>query len=189
LIAYTKWDAYYLRLCRAVASNSSCLSRKIGAILVQDKSIISTGYNGPPRGIPRCDKRWGVDTCLPEMPKCEEQEGIDTCSPVIPECEKDDDGRCPRRVLNYPSGKGLEICIAGHAERNALINAARNGICTKGTIMYMDCPISCKDCLIEIINAGVEEIVVTTLDYYDPASKYLVEHSGIKVRTFTGETL
>lgn len=48
------WDKYYLNICNAVASKSPCLSRQIGAILVRDKSVISTGYNGPARGIPHC---------------------------------------------------------------------------------------------------------------------------------------
>jgi len=49
-----KWDLYFHSICIAVASKSPCLSRKIGAILVRDHSIVSTGYNGPPRGVPHC---------------------------------------------------------------------------------------------------------------------------------------
>lgn len=48
------WDKYFLGICRAVSAKSPCLSRQIGAILVRDKSIISTGYNGPARGFPHC---------------------------------------------------------------------------------------------------------------------------------------
>ena len=48
------WDSYFYTVCQSVASKSSCLSRQIGAILVRDHSIISTGYNGPPRGVPHC---------------------------------------------------------------------------------------------------------------------------------------
>lgn len=50
----SRWDEYYLQICESVASKSPCLSRQIGAILVRDQSIISTGYNGPPRGFPHC---------------------------------------------------------------------------------------------------------------------------------------
>lgn len=50
-----KWDSYFHSICQALASNSPCLSRQIGAVLVRDKSIISTGYNGPPRNHPHCD--------------------------------------------------------------------------------------------------------------------------------------
>ena len=49
-----RWDPYFLDICRSVSTKSPCLSRQIGAILVRDNSIISTGYNGPPRGIPHC---------------------------------------------------------------------------------------------------------------------------------------
>jgi len=149
------WDEYYYNLCNAVASNSKCLSRKIGAIIVKDKSIISTGYNGPPRGIPQCDTRSGVD------------------------------GVCPRKKYGFASGEGLELCIAGHAERNAIVNAARHGIAVKGSIMYMSCPIPCSPCLVEIINSGIEEIVVTELSYYDKMAEYLIKESNLKVRKYT----
>jgi len=48
------WDLYFHTVCGAVSSKSPCLSRKIGAILVRDRSIVSTGYNGPARGYPHC---------------------------------------------------------------------------------------------------------------------------------------
>jgi len=48
------WDSYFSVICEAVARKSPCLSRKIGAILARDNSIVSTGYNGPPRNIPHC---------------------------------------------------------------------------------------------------------------------------------------
>ena len=50
-----KWDKYFSTICKAVASKSPCLSRQIGVVLVRDKSIISTGYNGPARGFPHCE--------------------------------------------------------------------------------------------------------------------------------------
>ena len=91
---------------------------------------------------------------------------------------------CPRYYFGFESGKGLDICIAGHAERNSLINAARVGIKTKGLKMYMNCSIPCGDCLIEIINAGIEEIICIDETYYDEKSKYLLKHSNLKVRYF-----
>ena len=76
-------------------------------------------------------------------------------------------------------------CIAGHSERNALINAAREGVLTKGSTLYCNCNIPCKDCLIEIINAGVSEIVcIDTGSFYDEVSEYLIRFSGIKIRMF-----
>lgn len=51
-----RWDTYFHTVCTAVASKSPCLSRQIGAILVRDKSIVSTGYNGPARGYKHCTR-------------------------------------------------------------------------------------------------------------------------------------
>lgn len=50
-----KWDDYFLNVCNAVGSKSPCLSRNIGCVIVRDNSIVSTGYNGPPRGYPHCE--------------------------------------------------------------------------------------------------------------------------------------
>lgn len=169
-----EWDEYYLRICDAVASNSKCLSRKIGAILVKDKSIIAQGYNGPPRGVSHCGDRYTLDA---ELQNALAKKGIDYNDPELR-------SSCPRYVLGFKSGEGLMYCCAGHAERNTLINAARNGICTKDTIMYMSCPVPCSPCLIEIINAGVSEIVVTSKDYYDLTTAYILSESGLKVRTY-----
>jgi len=49
-----RWDRYFHDICIAVSAKSPCLSRKIGTLLVRDHSIVSTGYNGPPRGYPHC---------------------------------------------------------------------------------------------------------------------------------------
>lgn len=165
------WDDYFYNICRQVARNSKCFSRRIGCVLVYDKSIISTGYNGPPRGLPKCDFRWKLDHNLNTKIKniCDESEFT---------------GICPRKMLGYKSGEGLDICVAGHAERNTLINAARNGIRTKGTTLYVTTGIPCKDCLIEIINAGVREIVVVSLKVYDEQSMYLISNSDLDVRFY-----
>ena len=48
------WDEYFLRITREVAGRSTCLRRQVGAILVRDKRILTTGYNGAPRGLPHC---------------------------------------------------------------------------------------------------------------------------------------
>jgi len=48
------WDAYFMRIARAVSTRSTCLRRKVGAVLVLDKRILATGYNGSPSGLPHC---------------------------------------------------------------------------------------------------------------------------------------
>ena len=49
------WTEYFLDIARAVGRRSTCLRRKYGAIIVKDKIIISTGYNGAPRGEANCN--------------------------------------------------------------------------------------------------------------------------------------
>ncbi|MEA1961405.1 MAG: cytidine/deoxycytidylate deaminase family protein [Bacillota bacterium] len=48
------WDDYFLDLADLVASRSTCLRRHVGAVLVKNERIISTGYNGAPRGLKHC---------------------------------------------------------------------------------------------------------------------------------------
>jgi len=168
----SNWDSYFLDVCNVVAKNSKCLSRQIGAILVRDKRIISEGYNGPPQGVPHCGERWQCDDGL------KKEWAVHTSYPIAAS------NVCPRQLLGYKSGEGLEWCIAGHAERNALISAAYNGIATKGATLYMDCGIPCTPCLVEIINAGITEIVVAKLTYYDKMAKWICDHSDLKVRTY-----
>ncbi|MCD8200233.1 MAG: cytidine/deoxycytidylate deaminase family protein [Coriobacteriaceae bacterium] len=48
------WDEYFMDLAEHVASRSTCLRRKVGAVLVRDKRIVATGYNGGPTGLAHC---------------------------------------------------------------------------------------------------------------------------------------
>ncbi|UNC93669.1 deoxycytidylate deaminase [Candidatus Contubernalis alkaliaceticus] len=50
------WDAYFLEVAQVVSTRSNCLRRRVGAIIVKDKRILSTGYNGPPTGMKHCDQ-------------------------------------------------------------------------------------------------------------------------------------
>ncbi len=49
------WDEYFMRMAYLAATRSTCLRRKVGAIIVKDNRAISTGYNGPPAGLAHCD--------------------------------------------------------------------------------------------------------------------------------------
>jgi len=184
-----KNDKWFLEGCKWVASNSKCLSRKIGAIIIRDNRIISTGYNGPPIGLPHCSERFNIDLhvnkvdkyLMREMNSFAEQRKVN-----FEELLKQamDSKTCPRQVLGYKSGEGLHLCIAGHAERNAIVNAARLGHKVKGCKMYMDCPVPCTPCLIEIINAGIEEIIITEFGYYDSMAEWIINNSNLKVRVY-----
>ena len=202
------WDEYFYNFCVTAASNSKCLSRKIGAVIVRDKTILSTGYNGPPRGVMTCDKRWLHDPEIrKEFNKRVTEKGrsdkvLEETSFLVqgkvemntPHGEKsrwskEFKGICPRYVKNmgYGSGQGLEWCVAGHAERNAIVNAARMGMPElKGCSIYMSCGVPCTPCLIEIINAGIEEIICTEISFYafDRSCKYLLDNSDVKIRKF-----
>jgi dCMP deaminase len=48
------WDEYFAKISRQVAERSTCLRRKVGAVLVRDKRILATGYNGAPSGVKHC---------------------------------------------------------------------------------------------------------------------------------------
>ena len=50
------WDDYFMEITRLVAKRSTCLRRQVGAVIVRDKRILTTGYNGAPRGLPHCSE-------------------------------------------------------------------------------------------------------------------------------------
>ncbi len=71
-------DDYYLNIAKAVSARSTCLRRKFGAIIVRDDSIVSTGYNGPARGVVNC-----MDVgCLKNETDAPEFERYDLCTAV-----------------------------------------------------------------------------------------------------------
>lgn len=54
-----QWDDYFMEIVEVVAKRSTCLRRKVGCILVRDRRILATGYNGPPKGITHCGDMGG----------------------------------------------------------------------------------------------------------------------------------
>jgi len=56
------WDTYFMRIANVVASRSKCMKRSVGAVVVNDKRIVSTGYNGTPFGTTNCNEG-GCDRC------------------------------------------------------------------------------------------------------------------------------
>ena len=72
----TDWDRYFLNIARETATRSNCVRRQHGAVVVRNRRICSTGYNGPPSGHPHCDEGacpraraetvsgWGHDNCI-----------------------------------------------------------------------------------------------------------------------------
>jgi dCMP deaminase len=50
------WEEYFMEIARLVARRSTCLRRQVGAVLVKDRNILATGYNGTPSGLRHCDE-------------------------------------------------------------------------------------------------------------------------------------
>jgi len=69
------WDEYFLELANLISSRSTCLRRKVGALLVRDKRILATGYNGAPRNLPHCSETG----CLREKLKVPSGEKHELC--------------------------------------------------------------------------------------------------------------
>ena len=139
-------DAFLMEICDVLAAQSKCRSRQIGALAVRGDRIISTGYNGPPRGFEHC--------------------GL----------------KCPRREQGYPSGEGLHLCPAVHAEANVISNAASLGHSLEGAILYLNTVVPCKACMGQLINAGIKGIVVLKMESYDRLGPEMAEQCGIYIR-------
>ncbi|MDD3492822.1 MAG: cytidine/deoxycytidylate deaminase family protein [Candidatus Thermoplasmatota archaeon] len=58
------YDQYFMEIAAIVATRSTCLRRQVGAIIVKDNHILSTGYNGPPKGLEHCDTAGCLRTTL-----------------------------------------------------------------------------------------------------------------------------
>ena len=108
------WDEYFMRIAQEVATRSTCDRKNVGAVIVRDKTILSTGYNGSVRGMPHCD----------------------------------DVGHMMEN----------DHCIATvHAEANAIIQAAKNGVALNGADIYVTAS-PCWNCFKLIANSGIKRI-------------------------------
>jgi dCMP deaminase len=109
------WDEYFMGIAQQVATRSTCDRKHVGAVIVRDRSILATGYNGSIRGLPHCDD---VGHLM-------------------------DGGHCVRTV---------------HAEANAIVQAARNGVRLAGAEIYVTAS-PCFGCFKLIANSGLCRIV------------------------------
>jgi dCMP deaminase len=62
------WDEYFLILAKLAAIRSTCIARQVGAVIVKNKRVLATGYNGPPSGSIHCIDR---GYCYPGLPNCD----------------------------------------------------------------------------------------------------------------------
>ena len=63
LVKRPTWDEYFMQMAELTAQRSTCLRRHVGAVIVQDKHVVATGYNGAPKGVAHCAEIGG---CLRE---------------------------------------------------------------------------------------------------------------------------
>ena len=95
----------------------------------------------------------------------------------IKHCE--DRGGCLRQKLYVPSGERHELCMALHAEQNAIIQAAAMGHAIEGGTIYITHQ-PCVICAKMIINSGIERIVVKE-GYPDELSLHILKEAGLEV--------
>lgn len=126
---------YYLNIAKVVASRSTCLRRKYGAIIVKDDSIISTGYNGSPRGTENCID---LNECRREKLKIPRGQCYEMCRSVHAE------QNC---IINAKRSDMLGSTLYLYG-----MNANDDSL-----IENLD---SCQLCKKMIINAGIEKVVI-----------------------------
>ncbi len=134
-------DSIFMFTAYLFALRGTCLRKKVGAVIVKDKRIISTGYVGSPPGADHCiDKGCIID---------EKTKG------------------CIRTV---------------HAEMNAIIFAAKNGIALNGASMYVTMS-PCINCAKAISVSGIKEVVYD-IKYRDTSGLKYLQENNIVVRQF-----
>jgi dCMP deaminase len=69
------WDEYFMKMAEDASMRSNCIRRKVGALIVKQRNIISTGYNGTPIGVRNCFEG-GCPRCQSDI---EPGQGYDTC--------------------------------------------------------------------------------------------------------------
>jgi dCMP deaminase len=130
------WHTYFMNIARQAATRSTCDRKHVGAVIVRDKTILSTGYNGSIRGMPHCD----------------------------------DVGHLMEN----------DHCVATvHAEANAIIQAAKNGVRIEGSELYTTAS-PCWSCFKLIANAGIRTIYYGAF-YRDPRSIEVARQLGIQL--------
>jgi dCMP deaminase len=153
------WDSYFRGIAEAVAKRADCTRRQIGAVIVRDNRIVSTGYNGAPPGAPGCRSAGACprgrhyvlsSTNRPRNPTL-----------VVLECACGGPWPCPEAVQkgsSYDTGPGS--CIALHAEQNAIMYAGRDG-CQGSTMYITDKP--CDGCERMIEASGLVRVCTPSL--------------------------
>ena len=113
------WDQYFMQLASLAARRSNCMKRRVGCVLVREKRVISTGYNGTPRNLRNCNEGG-----------CELISYFLIVRPLLTL----QGARCNAGAR---AGVDLSTCLCIHAEENALLEAGRERI-REGSTLYCD---------------------------------------------------
>lgn len=149
------WDSYFLGIADAVSARGDCTRRQVGAVLADPAThdLIETGYNGPPAGQPGC---LSAAACpRGRHYRRAEQEWTDELL-LAYWCACGNPWPCPDMVepgSSYDTGPGM--CIAIHAEANALLRAGKNA---RGAHLYLTTE-PCDGCMKLIRGAGVVRVI------------------------------
>ena len=140
-----KWDLSFMEIASMFANYSSCVKRKVGAVLVKDLRILSTGYNGTPSGLCNCDEVFKNPTDLKN-------------------------GTLPNgiKITHHDFAEQFEI----HAEQNCLSFAAKNGVSTKDCTLYITTA-PCVNCAKIIIASGIKKVIYNEIYKNDYGLKLL----------------
>jgi dCMP deaminase len=142
-------DQYYLSIAKACAQRSTCLRRKFGAVIVKDDRIVSTGYNGAPRGVTNCSD---IGECPRNAAGCEPGDGYQLCPAVHAE-QNSLIAAAPGDML------GATMYISGVDANDYLPNCE-----------------PCVLCKRMIVNAGVEWVIIPVLANVDNIETILVSN-------------
>lgn len=169
-------------------NNKACQSRQIGSIIASaDNRILAEGYNGALEKCPHSDSEEWTQFLWENVLTDTEKLPFFSCQQFSQACE----GKCPRKVLNISSGERMEICPCSHSERNAIFNAARQGISVKEASIFCWCGIPCHECSIGIVQAGIKKVYCLKQDGpdYSPTSRKMFQMAGIEVIELDPNTL
>ena len=126
-------DEYFMEMAQLIAKRSTCLRRRVGAVLVKDKRVLSTGYNGSPKGTKHCEE----EGCIREQMKIPRGERYELCRSVHAE---------------------QNAIIA--APREQMLGATLYMACTLPDGTLQAGTNSCMMCKRTILNAGISTVVV-----------------------------
>lgn len=157
----------FLNIARLIASESKCVSWQVGAVIVKDDRIISTGYNGTRSGAENC-----CDHSLKQGWMYTRPNG---CSILRQEF----------RENHSIWSKKNEI----HAELNAILFAAKNGHSIDGATMYVTAS-PCPDCAKAITQSGIKKLFYVTLyDKNEDDWASIMTDAGIEVIQYKGKLI